>query len=131
MPAWTAACARNTRDRFIREDGLVICATIAFGMGIDKPMCASWPISICRKAWSPTTRKRVAPDATDCRADAWMVLQLADIVQIRQLLDQFQRFRKPSNGWSANDSRPCFAYCEHAGCRRPGVAELLRRRPSG
>ncbi len=31
------ACARGIRDRFLNEDGVVIVATVAFGMGIDKP----------------------------------------------------------------------------------------------
>ena len=39
-------------------------ATIAFGMGIDKPMCASWRISICRKASRATTRRPVVLAAT-------------------------------------------------------------------
>jgi hypothetical protein len=32
------------QERFVNEDGVVIVATIAFGMGIRQTRCASWPI---------------------------------------------------------------------------------------
>jgi hypothetical protein len=34
MPAWTQPCALGTRIAFSIEDGVVIVATIAFGIGI-------------------------------------------------------------------------------------------------
>jgi len=63
--------ARN-QDRFINEDGVVIVATVAFGMGIDSPTCASWRIWICRKVSRPIIRKPGAPGATASRpAHGW------------------------------------------------------------
>jgi len=59
--------ARN-QDRFINEDGVVIVATVAFGMGIDKPECALRGASgICRKVSRPTIRNRARRGATASR----------------------------------------------------------------
>ncbi len=82
----------ETRDehltRFIREDGIVVVATIAFGMGIDKPdvrYVAHLDLPKSVEAYYQETG-RAGRDGLP--ADAWMIYGLADVVQQRRLIDQ-------------------------------------------
>jgi ATP-dependent DNA helicase RecQ len=79
--------ARN-QDRFINEDGIVIVATVAFGMGIDKPdvrfVChLDLPKSI--EAYYQETG-RAGRDGKP--SNAWMAYGLSDIVQQRRMIDE-------------------------------------------
>jgi ATP-dependent DNA helicase RecQ len=82
----------GTRDehlgRFIREDDVVMVATIAFGMGIDKPdvrFVAHLDLPKSIEAYYQETG-RAGRDGLP--ADAWMIYGLADVVQQRRLIDQ-------------------------------------------
>ena len=74
--------------RFIRDDGVVMVATIAFGMGIDKPdvrFVAHLDMPKSIEAYYQETG-RAGRDGLP--ADAWMIYGLADVVQQRRLIDQ-------------------------------------------
>jgi superfamily II DNA/RNA helicase len=55
---------QRNQDRFLREDGMVMVATIAFGMGIDKPDVRFVAHLDLPKNIEATTRRPAAPAAT-------------------------------------------------------------------
>src|SRR6201996_6372625 len=76
------------QDRFLNEDGIVIVATIAFGMGIDKPdvrFVAHLDLPKSIEAYYQETG-RAGRDGKP--SAAWMAYGLSDIVQQRRMIDE-------------------------------------------
>jgi len=121
LPAATRA--QNQR-RFLMEDSLIIVATIAFGMGIDKPdvrFVAHLDLPKSIEAYYQETG-RAGRDGEP--ADAWMVYGLQDVVQLAQFVaasdaDEQHKRRERAKldallGW-----------CEVTECRRRPLLEYF------
>jgi ATP-dependent DNA helicase RecQ len=79
---------RGVQERFTKDDGVIVVATIAFGMGIDKPdvrFVAHLNLPKSVEAYYQETG-RAGRDGEP--ADAWLAYGLQDLVQLRQWIDQ-------------------------------------------
>ena len=110
------------QDRFLKEDGVVMVATVAFGMGIDKPnvrFVAHLDLPKSLEAYYQETG-RAGRDGLP--SDAWMTYGLQDVVLLRQMID----------GSEASDERKrverqkleaLLGLCETTRCRRQVLLE--------
>ncbi len=111
---------QRNQNRFRRDEGVVIVATIAFGMGIDKPdvrFVAHLNLPKSIEAYYQETG-RAGRDGL--AADAWMVYGLQDVIMLRQM--------QSSSSADENHKRierhkldAMLAFCEITSCRRQAL----------
>ena len=118
--------SRN-QARFLREDGIVMCATIAFGMGIDKPdvrFVAHLDLPKSVEGYYQETGRAGRDGAS---ANAWMAYGLQDVVQQRRMIDESE----------ANDTYKrvqgakldaMLSLCETLNCRRVQLLDYFGQR---
>ena len=116
----SAEVRQDHQRRFLREDNIIIVATIAFGMGIDKPDVRfvahlSLPKSI--EAYYQETGRAGRDGAP---ANAWMSYGLQDVISLRQMAennDSSEQFKRILH----NKLETMLALCEQQHCRRQSI----------
>ena len=116
----SAEMRQEHQRRFLREENIIIVATIAFGMGIDKPDVRfvahlSLPKSI--EAYYQETGRAGRDGAP---ANAWMSYGLQDVISLRQMAennDSSEQFKRILH----NKLETMLALCEQRHCRRQSI----------
>ena len=119
-----AGLPANTREKnqrqFLREEGVIMVATIAFGMGIDKPNVRFVAHLDLPKSMEGYYQETGRAGRDGLPANAWMTYGMGDVVSMRQMLD----------GGGASEERKrleiiklnaLLGYCESTACRHQAI----------
>ena len=112
-----AAKRSANQKRFLREDGVVMVATVAFGMGIDKPdvrFVAHLDLPRSMEGYYQETG-RAGRDGLP--AEAWMIYGLSDVVTMSQMIAQSESADERKRV-ERQKLESLLAYAEATDCRR-------------
>jgi ATP-dependent DNA helicase RecQ len=111
------AIRQKHQQRFIREEGVIIVATVAFGMGIDKPNVRFVAHLDLPKSMEGYYQETGRAGRDGLPANAWLAYGLGDVIMMRQMLDgseaDEQRKRLERRKLDA-----LLGFCETTICRR-------------
>jgi ATP-dependent DNA helicase RecQ len=116
----SAAIRQRHQQRFLREDSVIIVATIAFGMGIDKPdvrFVAHLNLPKNIEAYYQETG-RAGRDGTP--ANAWMSYGLQDVITLRQMMQDSDAGEEHKR-IIQQKLDAMLGLCELASCRRQAI----------
>lgn len=107
----------STQERFLQEEGLIVVATVAFGMGIDKSNVRFVAHLDLPKSMEGYYQETGRAGRDGLPSTAWMTYGLADVVNVRRMLAQSDA---PEHIKRVESSKldALLAYCETASCRR-------------
>jgi ATP-dependent DNA helicase RecQ len=117
LPAETRT---HHQERFLREEGIIVVATVAFGMGIDKPNVRFVAHLDAPKNLEAYYQETGRAGRDGLPADAWLAYGIADVMNLRRLTeaaDIDERQRRIER----RKSEALIGFCETIGCRRQAL----------
>ncbi|MEO8343849.1 MAG: DNA helicase RecQ [Gallionella sp.] len=125
-----AATRSKNQSRFLREEGVVMVATVAFGMGIDKPNVRFVAHLDLPKSMEGYYQETGRAGRDGLPANAWLAYGLGDVVAMRQMID---------NGEAPEERKrlerqkldALLGYCESTTCRHQTVLRYFSEEHSG
>lgn len=105
------------QQRFLREDGIVMVATIAFGMGIDKPDVRFVAHLDLPKSMEGYYQETGRGGRDGLPAEAWLCYGLGDVVTMSQMIAQSESGQERKRVERAK-LESLLGYAEATGCRR-------------
>ncbi|WP_018867513.1 MULTISPECIES: DNA helicase RecQ [unclassified Thioalkalivibrio] len=124
LPAATRA---ENQTRFLREEGVVMAATIAFGMGIDKPNVRFVAHLNLPKSLEGYYQETGRAGRDGLPANAWMVYGLQDVVTLRQMLEGSQAGAERQR-IEQQKLEAMLGFCEITSCRRQALLAYFDER---
>ena len=129
-----AATRARNQDRFIREEGVIVVATIAFGMGIDKPNVRFVAHLDLPKSMEGYYQETGRAGRDGLPADAWMAFGMGDVVTLKQMVENSEAGEERKR-LERQKLEALLGLCESATCRRQTLlghlVHSLQRRTAG
>jgi ATP-dependent DNA helicase RecQ len=111
------ATRERNQERFLREEGVVVAATIAFGMGIDKPDVRFVAHLDAPKNLEAYYQETGRAGRDGLPADAWMTYGIADVMNLLRLIDAGEASERQRR-IERQKIEALIGYCETVSCRR-------------